>query len=123
MIVEPLVIPLWSSMAKGIALILIFTLVNVITSLILGIRKKELLAVLVTNIMVKSIMIYIYQVLLGVLNLYIPFLNILLLIPTIIIEGIIYNKVLRHKKLKGITVSIICNLNIAQILLLVLEIS
>lgn len=123
MIVEPLVIPLWYSMAKGIALILIFTLVNVITSLILGIRKKELLAVLVTNIMVKSIMIYIYQVLLGVLNLYIPFLNILLLIPTIIIEGIIYNKVLRHKKLKGITVSIICNLNIAQILLLVLEIS
>lgn len=122
MIVEPLVIPLWSSMAKGIALILIFTLVNVITSLILGIRKKELLAVLVTNIMVKSIMIYIYQVLLGVLNLYIPFLNILLLIPTIIIEGIIYNKVLRHKKLKGITVSIICNLNIAQILLLVLAI-
>ena len=123
MIVEPLVIPLWSSMAIGIAIILIFTLFNVITSLILGIRKKELLAVLVTNIMVKSIMIYIYQVLLGVLNLYIPFLNILLLIPTIIIEGIIYNKVLRHKKLKGITVSIICNLNIAQILLLVLEIS
>lgn len=123
MIVEPLVIPLWSSMAIGIAIILIFTLVNVITSLILGIRKKELLAVLVTNIMVKSIMLYIYQVLLGVLNLYIPFLNILLLIPTIIIEGIIYNKVLRHKKLKGITVSIICNLNIAQILLLVLEIS
>ena len=123
MIVEPLVIPLWYSMARGIALILIFTLFNVITSLILGIRKKELLAVLVTNIMVKSIMIYIYQVLLGVLNLYIPFLNILLLIPTIIIEGIIYNKVLRHKKLKGITVSIICNLNIAQILLLVLEIS
>ena len=60
--------------------------------------------------MVKTIAVFLYQVLDNLLYLYNGFIVILFFIATIIIEGFIYKKVLKYKKHNGMTVSLICNI-------------
>lgn len=100
-----------SDIMKIIAIVSILALINMIISLIIGIRKKDCIAILTGNIMVKTIVAVLYQVLDKLLyftdNV---FFVILLFIVTIIIEGLIYKKVLKYNKYSGLKVSLICNI-------------
>lgn len=93
----------------------IVALISVIVSLIIGIRKKDCLAIFVANVMVKTVAMFMLQI--DWLN---NFLTkfILLFILTIVIEGAIYMKVLKYKKQNGMTVSIISNICIILMVLM-----
>ena len=93
-----------------IAIASIFALINMIVSLIIGIRKKDCIAILTGNIMVKTITLSFYPILCNLLYLDSVFFVILFFITTIVIEGFIYKKVLKYKKHRGMTVSLICNI-------------
>ena len=86
-----------SYVLKIIAVVSIFALISMIVSLIIGIRKKDCIAILIGNIMVKTIAVFLYQVLDNLLYLYNGFIVILFFIATIIIEGFVYKKVLKYK--------------------------
>ena len=115
-----------SNCLKIIAVVSIFALISMTISLIIGIRKKDCVAILTVNIMVKTIAVILYQVVVDLLNLDNGFLIISLIIvafvaPTII-EGLIYEKVLKYKKYKGMTVSLICNIGTVIISFLIITI-
>lgn len=93
-----------------IAVVSIFALISMIVSLVIGVRKKDCIAILTGNIMVKTIAVFLYQVLDNLLYIDNGFIVILLFIATIIIEGFIYKKVLKYNKHSGMTVSLICNI-------------
>ena len=78
-----------------IAVVSIFALISMIVSLVIGVRKKDCIAILTGNIMVKTIAVFLYQVLDNLLYIDNGFIVILLFIATIIIEGFIYKKVLK----------------------------
>lgn len=107
-----------SNVLKIIAVVSIFALISMIVSLIIGVRKKDCIAILTGNIMVKTIAEFLYQVLDNLLYLDNDFIVILFFIATIIIEGCIYKKVLKYKKYSGMTVSLICNIGTVIILFL-----
>ena len=106
---------------KIIAVVSIFALISVIISLIIGIRKKDCIAILTGNIMVKTIVVFLYQVL-DEIWLYFSdaFMSISFFTISIIIEGIIYNKVLKYKKYNGMIVSLICNISTVIISFLII---
>ena len=104
-----------SNVLNIIAVASIYALISMIISLIIGIRKKDCVAILTGNIMVKTIAIFLYQILNNLLYLNKFFIVILFFIITIIIEGFIYKKVLRYKKHSGMTVSLICNIGTVAI--------
>lgn len=87
-----------------------FALISMLVSLVIGVRKKDCIAILTGNIMVKTIAVFLYQVLDNLLYIDNGFIVILLFIATIIIEGFIYKKVLKYNKHSGMTVSLICNI-------------
>lgn len=87
-----------------------FALISMLVSLVIGVRKKDCIAILTGNIMVKTIAVFLYQVLDNLLYIDNGFIVILLFIATIIIEGFIYKKVLKYTKHSGMTVSLICNI-------------
>lgn len=89
----------------------ILSVMSIVIAYIIGIRKRDICSVLVTNIMLKTIAGGILKIL-ECLYLENPFIVLALAIVTIISEGLIYNKILKYKKHKGITVSIICNIGI-----------
>ncbi len=93
-----------------IAVVSIFALISMIVSLVIGVRKKDCIAILTGNIMVKTIAVFLYQLLDNLLYIDNGFIVILLFIATIIIEGFIYKKVLKYNKHSGMTVSLICNI-------------
>ena len=103
---------------KIISVVSIFALISMIASMILGLRKKDCVAVLVVNIMVKTVMVFLCQIIWKLVLLYDTYIYIALLILTIIIEGFIYKKVLKNKKHSGMKVSIICNVCLAIIIML-----
>ena len=107
-----------SNVLKIIAVVSIFALISMIISLIIGIRRKDCVAILVTNIMIKTVTISLYQILDNLLYLYNLFIVILFFIVTIVIEGFIYKKVLKYKQHNGMTVSIICNIGTVIFLLI-----
>lgn len=90
--------------------VLIFALISIIISLIIGIRKKDCVAILLTNIMVKTVAVFLYQIVDNLLYFYNIFSVIIFFIVTIILEGLVYRKVLKYNKHNGMTVSIICNI-------------
>lgn len=106
-----------SNALKIIAVASIFALISMIVSFIIGIRKKDCIAILTGNILVKTIVVFLYQVL-NNLTIHLDSLVIVIFIVAtslfftlpIIIEGLIYEKVLKYKKLSGMTVSVICNI-------------
>ena len=100
-----------SNVLKIIAVVSIFALISMIVSLIIGIRKKDCIAILTGNIMVKTIAVFLYQVLDNLLYLDSGFIVILFFIAIIVIEGFIYKKVLKYNKHSGMTVSLICNIS------------
>lgn len=102
-----------SNVLKIIAVVSIFALISMIVSLIIGIRKKDCIAILPVNVMVKTIAVFLNQVL---DNLFIGF----FFIATIIIEGFIYKKVLKYNKHSGMTVSLICNIGTVIISFLII---
>lgn len=77
-----------SHIIQIIMMVSIVALINMIVSLIIGIRKKDCLAIFVANIMVKTVAIFIYQILYDLLYLDIFF----IVISTVVIEGLIYKK-------------------------------
>ena len=87
---------------------LIFTIINLITALIIGIRKKDLAIVTVTNIMVKTVIsVIIVPIILlnknGIWSLIISF-------PIVaLVEGFIYKKKLKYDRHNGLDVAFICN--------------
>lgn len=93
-----------SNVIQIIGIASIAALISVIVSLIIGIRKKDCLAIFVANVMVKTVAMFVFQIL------YVDWSFILLFISTIVIEGAIYMKVLKYKKHNGMTVSIISNI-------------
>lgn len=93
-----------SNVIQIIGIASIVALISVIVSLIIGIRKKDCLAIFVANVMVKTVAMFVFQIL------YVDWSFILLFISTIVIEGAIYMKVLKYKKHNGMTVSIISNI-------------
>jgi len=101
-----------SNMLPIITVASIFAFISMIMSFIIGVRKKDCVAVLVTNIMVKTVIIFLYQMLYNLLVLDSPFIAILFFIATVVIEGFIYKKVLKYKKNNGIVVSTVCNFGI-----------
>ena len=105
---------------KIIAVVSIFALISVIISLIIGIRKKDCIAILTGNIMVKTIAVFLYQVLDNLLYLDSGFIVILFFIAIIVIEGFIYKKVLKYKKYNGMIVSLICNISTVIISFLII---
>ena len=109
-----------SNVLKIIAVVSIFALISMIVSLIIGIRKKDCIAILTGNIMVKTIAVFLYQVLDNLLYIDNGFIVILFFIATIIIEGFIYKKVLKYNKHSGMTVSLICNIGTVIISFLII---
>ena len=103
-----------------IAVVSIFALISMIVSLVIGVRKKDCIAILTGNIMVKTIAVFLYQVLDNLLYIDNGFIVILLFIATIIIEGFIYKKVLKYNKHSGMTVSLICNIGSVIIYFLII---
>ena len=101
-----------SNVIQIIGIASIVALISVIVSLIIGIRKKDCLAIFVANVMVKTVAMFVFQIL------YVDWSFILLFISTIVIEGPIYMKVLKYKKHNGMTVSIISNICIILMYLL-----
>lgn len=93
-----------SNVIQIIGIASIAALISVIVSLIIGIRKKDCLAIFVANVMVKTVAMFVFQIL------YVDWSFILLFISTIVIEGAIYMKVLKYKKHNGMAVSIISNI-------------
>lgn len=108
------------NMMKIVMMVSIIALINVIVSLIIGIRKKDCLAIFVTNIMVKTILISLYQILYVFLYWANSFIAILIFIAIVVIEGVIYKKILKYKKYNGMTVSVICNIA-AEVIIYILE--
>lgn len=96
---------------KIFAVVIVLALIGTIFAYIIGIRKRDICSVLVTNIMLKTIAVGILKIL-ECLYLENTFIILALAIVAIISEGLIYNKILKYKKHKGITVSIICNIGI-----------
>ena len=96
----------------------IFALISMIISVIIGVRKKDCLSILVGNIMVKTIILFLYRTLNKSLNFNNFFIILLFFIVAIIIEGLIYKKVLQYKKLTGMTVSVICNIGTVVIMMI-----
>ena len=95
---------------KIITIALVFALISMIISLIIGIRRKDCASILVGNIMVKTVAFLLYKILDNLLNLNNFFIILLFFIASVIIEGFIYKKVLKYKKHTGMTVSVICNI-------------
>lgn len=96
---------------KIFAVVIVLALIGTLFAYIIGIRKRDICSVLVTNIMLKTIAVGILKIL-ECLYLENTFVILALAIVAIISEGLIYNKILKYKKHKGITVSIICNIGI-----------
>ena len=109
-----------SNIIQIIMVVSIVALISMIVSLIIGIRKKDCLAIFVANIVVKTVAIFIYQILYDLLYLDNFFIVILFFIATVVIEGLIYKKVLKYKKYNGMTVSVICNIGTVVITILML---
>ncbi len=95
---------------KIITIALVFALISMIISLIIGIRRKDCASILIGNIMVKTVAILLYKILDNLMNLNNFFIILLFFIVSIIIEGFIYKKVLKYKKHTRMTVSVICNI-------------
>ena len=110
----------FSASLKIIVAVSIFTLISMIISLIIGIRKKDCLVILVGNIMVKTVVIFMCQILNNLLYLNNTLIIILFFIGTTIIEGFIYKKVLKYKKYGGMIVSVISNTSMMAIIILML---
>jgi len=105
------------------AAVSIFALISVVVSLIIGIRKKDCIVVLTANIMVKTVMVSLYVLLGDLLYIESEFIWIFF-IATIIIEGLIYKKVLKYKEKSGMIVSVICNIvpiAIGQLIIVILR--
>lgn len=100
----------------------IVSLISMIVSLAIGIRKKDCLAIFVTNIVDKTVSIFLYQILCDLLYLDDFFIAVLFFLVTVVVEGIIYKKVLKYKKYNGMTVSVICNIGTAVITILMYNI-
>ena len=101
----------------------IFALISVVVSLSIGIRKKDCIVVLTANIMVKTVMVSLYVLLGNLLYIESEFIWIFF-IATIIIEGLIYKKVLKYKEKSGMIVSVICNIvpiAIGQLIIVILR--
>ncbi len=101
-----------------IAIALILALINMIISLIIGIRRKDCLVVLVVNVMLKTLTMSLKLILYNLYDLNNLFIDILFFLAIIIIEGFIYKKVLKYKKRSGMTVSIVCNIGAVVIVVL-----
>ena len=111
-----------SNALKIVAIASVFALINVIISLIIGIRKKDCLAIFVVNVMVKTVTRLLFQILENLQYFYTSVNIILPFLATLIIEGIIYKKVLKYKKDSGMTISIICNTGMVVSIILMMEI-
>lgn len=105
-----------SNVIQIIGIASIVALISVIVSLIIGIRKKDCLAIFVANVMVKTVVMFAFQILYDDWSNNFLSTFILLFISTIVIEGAIYMKVLKYKKHNGMTVSIISNICIILII-------
>lgn len=91
-------------------IVLIVAAINVIFARMMKIRKKDLLSIFLTNIIVKT---SIYSPVLLLDDYFRMFFFSFLLFPVAaIIEGLIYRKILTYKKYGGIKVAIICNLGV-----------
>ncbi len=105
-----------SDILKIIAtVVLVFAFITMIISLIMGIRRKDCLAILVVNVMVKTVTLSLNLILHHFNNF---FIFILFFLANIIIEGLILKKVLKYKKHSGMTISIICNIGAVLIIIL-----
>ena len=108
--------------------VLVFALISMIISLIIGVRKNDRISILVVNIMVKTVIIFFDKILnkmldlLNLSNVNRALIGLLIFIAivvgTIIIEGFIYKKVLQYKKYSGMTVSVLCNTGTALVLMI-----
>lgn len=103
----------------------IIALISMMVSLIIGIRKKDCLTIFVTNIMVQTVaigllfLLSLNDFLLELLDEIYQYRYIILyFIASVVIEGLIYRKILKNKKYKGMTVSIICNIGTLVITIL-----
>ncbi len=112
-----------------IAVTLTFTIINLIVALILGIRKKDLLTVFVSNIIVKTIISAIIIPILAANSSAIW--SVVLAFPIVALaEGIIYKKRFKdYTKHNGMDVAFVCNfawvllaLAIAPVLLIIVAI-
>ena len=107
-----------SDVLKITTIALVFAFIAMIISLIIGIRRKDCLAILVVNIMVKTVTISLNLMLYNLFRLNNFLIIILFFLVTIIIEGLILKKVLKYKKHSGMTISIICNIGAVLIIIL-----
>ena len=107
-----------SSAFMIIILALMFALINMIISLIVGIRRKDCLSILIVNVIVKTVTLSLDLILCKMFYLDNLLIFIVSFFIAIIIEGHILKKVLKYKKHNGMTVSIICNIGATVIVIL-----
>ena len=94
---------------KIICTALIFTVINLITALIIGIRKKDLLTVFVSNIIVKTIISAII-VPIAMLNKNGIWSAVIAFPIVAIVEGLIYKKKIKnYTRHNGMDIAFICN--------------
>lgn len=100
-----------SSILSKMPVVLIFALISMIISFIIGMRKKDCIVVFVTNIMTKTIILGLELIFLTKVDFEKALIiGLFLGLVSIFIEGYIYNRTLKYKKNKGIVISILCNL-------------
>lgn len=119
---------------KILVIAIVLSLISMAIAYIIGIRKKDIVTVITTNIMVKTVVCIIWQIISNILDvgrirsvwdrIYMKsgdiFVIAAYIISVFVVEGIIYNKILTYKKHKGMTVSIICNMGIMLSLIFII---
>ena len=97
-----------------IAVVFLLAVANTITAFIIGIRRKDCLAVFWVNMLVKMLVVCPIETLrsTGIITdiSTVPFALVFIIALTVLVEGCIYMKVLTSKKYPGVIMSTLCNI-------------
>ena len=94
---------------RFIVVAVIFAFMSGCISLLMGIKVKDSKVIIITNIMTKTVQLFLFYI--SLYN-HIVVLSLIALASPIFIEGYIYNKLIKEKKLNGYITSIICNIGV-----------
>lgn len=102
---------------------LVISIIISIIPLIMGVRKRDYLALLITNFITKTIgsLVFLFVVKIPEIifdsiffvsqnSMVFDIIFVIMLCGLTVIEGFLYNRTLKYKKHKGITIAIICNI-------------
>ena len=97
-------------MRTPILMALILLVLNVIIALVIGLRKRDVIIVFATSLMVKTTVFTAYLLAGKLIGLTDNTASLIFILPiAAVIEGFIYNKMLTNKKYTGMGVAFLCD--------------